>query len=70
MQHTELEMTELRERMRTKGVTVMRLSVAAQLYPNEAYRIFAGGRIGPVRRARITEAARQLGLLDEPNTLP
>ena len=59
------ELAELRERMRERKVSVGRLANEAQLFTNDAYRIFAGGPIGPVRRARIEAAARKLGLYDE-----
>jgi hypothetical protein len=59
------ELAELRERMREQKVTVLRLSSKAQMYPSDMYRIFAGGPVGPVRRARLTEAARELGLYDD-----
>jgi hypothetical protein len=57
--------TTLRERMRRAGVPVVRLANAAQVYPNDLYHILAGGPVGAVRRARINDAARQLGLMDQ-----
>lgn len=59
------EVTKLREQLRAKGVPVARLAYAAGVYPNDMYRILAGSSVGPTRRARITEAARTLGLTDE-----
>jgi hypothetical protein len=47
-------------RLSARGVSVLRLAVEAGEHPSNLYVTLAGCPVGPVRRARIAEAARRL----------
>ncbi len=66
MAQTDLSVSALRARMILRGVTMGELASAAGVWPAELSQLLRGGTpMGPVRRARLEAAIRQLGL-DQP----
>jgi lambda repressor-like predicted transcriptional regulator len=57
---TDWQPQALRQELKARGVSIRRLAIGAGEWPNNLYDALAGLPVGPVRRARITAAARRL----------
>ena len=57
---SEWKPSELREDLKARGITLRRLALAAGEHPSNLSDALLGIPVGPMRRARITAAARRL----------
>lgn len=56
---------ELKRQLAAHGISAGRLALEAKVYPHQMYGILGGAPVGATVRARILEAARELGVTDE-----